>query len=187
MWGGSSANARVTVESVLTATRPSQPQVRLQEAAGSAESAVCGRRLEALLGLWSEDALASTSLLFIKPIKYHGPNSEHSSCFHGTFSSSLQNFRLKWLWPPFCPFDPRDYDLITNPLSIPGFDPWVGKIPWRRERPPTPVFLPGEVHGLYSPWGHKQSHTTEWLSLTHSLLFQYKNQIDSAVIILKHI
>ena len=28
-----------------------------------------------------------------------------------------------------------------------GFHPWVGKIPWRRERLPTPVFLPGE-----SPW-----------------------------------
>ena len=26
----------------------------------------------------------------------------------------------------------------------PVFDPWVGKIPWRREWPPTPVFLPGE-------------------------------------------
>ena len=26
----------------------------------------------------------------------------------------------------------------------PGFDPWVGKIPWRREWLPTPVFLPGE-------------------------------------------
>ena len=29
---------------------------------------------------------------------------------------------------------------------------WVGKIPWRRERLPTPVFWPGEFHGLYSPW-----------------------------------
>ena len=28
----------------------------------------------------------------------------------------------------------------------PGFDPWVRKIPWRRERLPTPVFLPGEFH-----------------------------------------
>ena len=28
----------------------------------------------------------------------------------------------------------------------PGFDPWVGKFPWRRERLPTPVFLPGEFH-----------------------------------------
>ena len=34
-----------------------------------------------------------------------------------------------------------------------GFDPWVGNIPWRRERLPTPVFWPGEFHGLYSPWG----------------------------------
>ena len=32
------------------------------------------------------------------------------------------------------------------------FDPWVGKVPWRREWKPTPVFLPGEFHGLYSPW-----------------------------------
>ena len=29
----------------------------------------------------------------------------------------------------------------------PGFDPWVGKIPWRREQLPTPVFWPGEFHG----------------------------------------
>ena len=33
--------------------------------------------------------------------------------------------------------------------SIPGFDLWVRKIPWRRERLPTPVFWPGEFHGLY--------------------------------------
>ena len=43
----------------------------------------------------------------------------------------------------------------------------VGKIPWRRERLPTPVFWPGEFHGLYSPWGCKELDTTEWLSLTH--------------------
>ena len=27
-----------------------------------------------------------------------------------------------------------------------GFNPWVGKIPWRREWLPTPVFLPGKSH-----------------------------------------
>ena len=48
----------------------------------------------------------------------------------------------------------------------PGFDPWVGKIPWRRKQQPTPVFLPGESHGQrslvgYSPRGHKESGTTE--------------------------
>ena len=50
--------------------------------------------------------------------------------------------------------------------SIPGFDPWDGKIPWRRERLPTPVFWPGAFHAPYSPWGHKESDTTEQLSLS---------------------
>ena len=53
----------------------------------------------------------------------------------------------------------------------PGFNSWVGKIPWRRERLPTPVFWPGEFHGLYGPWGHKESGTTEQLSLSFSLCF----------------
>ena len=44
-----------------------------------------------------------------------------------------------------------------------GFNPWVGKIPWG-ERLLTPVFWPGEFHGLYSPWDHKELDTTEWLS-----------------------
>jgi len=43
-----------------------------------------------------------------------------------------------------------------------GFDPWVGKILWRRKRQPTPVFLPVESHGQrglvgYSPWGSQKS------------------------------
>ena len=46
------------------------------------------------------------------------------------------------------------------------FDPWVGKIPWRREWQPTPVFLPGKFHGQrslagYCPYGHKESDPTE--------------------------
>ena len=53
----------------------------------------------------------------------------------------------------------------------PGFDPWVGKIPWRRKWQPTPVLLPGKFHGLrslvgYSPWGCKESDTTEQLTQT---------------------
>ena len=47
-----------------------------------------------------------------------------------------------------------------------GFDPWVGKIPWRRKWQPTPVFLPGESHGQrsmsgHSPWDHKESGKTD--------------------------
>ena len=46
------------------------------------------------------------------------------------------------------------------------FDPWVGKMPWRRAWQPTPIFLPGESHGQrslvgYSAWGHEQSDRTE--------------------------
>ena len=44
-----------------------------------------------------------------------------------------------------------------------GFDPWVGKIPWRRKGQRTPVFLPGKFHGQrslagYSPWDHRVRH-----------------------------
>ena len=46
------------------------------------------------------------------------------------------------------------------------FDSWVGKIPWKRKWQPILVFLPRESHGQrilegYSPWGLKQSDTTE--------------------------
>ena len=52
------------------------------------------------------------------------------------------------------------------------FDPWARKISWRRKWQPTPVFLPGKCHGErslagYSPWGRKESDTTERLS-THT-------------------
>ena len=56
------------------------------------------------------------------------------------------------------------------------FNLWIGKIFWKRKWQPTPVLLPGKFHGLrslvgYSPWGHKQSNTTErvyFLSLIES-------------------
>ena len=41
---------------------------------------------------------------------------------------------------------------------IPGL---VGKIPWRRERLPTPIFWPGDFHRLYSPRGHRESDMIE--------------------------
>ena len=48
----------------------------------------------------------------------------------------------------------------------PGFDSWVGKIPWKRAWQPTPISLPGESHGQRrlvgcSPWGSRESDTTE--------------------------
>ena len=52
-----------------------------------------------------------------------------------------------------------------------GFDPWVGKIPWRRAWQPTPVYLPGESPGQrslggYSLLGHTESDTTEVTACT---------------------
>ena len=53
--------------------------------------------------------------------------------------------------------------MVKNHLQyrIPGFNPWVGKIPRRRKWLPTPLFWPGEFHGQrnlegYSPWGRKE-------------------------------
>ena len=46
----------------------------------------------------------------------------------------------------------------------PRFDPWIWKIPWRREWQPTSVFLPGEFHGQRSLVG-KELDMTEWLTL----------------------
>ena len=83
---------------------------------------------------------------------------------------------------PLCVF--RDYNENSESTDFPGgaigkkppcqckrrgFDPWVGKIPWRRAWQPTLIFLPGESHGQrsqagYGPQGHKESNTTEPLS-----------------------
>ena len=51
-----------------------------------------------------------------------------------------------------------------------GFDPWVGKIPWRRAWQPTPVFLPGESPWQkslagYNPWSHKELIMTEQIGV----------------------
>lgn len=56
--------------------------------------------------------------------------------------------------------------LVKNPPATQ--ETWVGKILWRREWLSTPVFWPGELHGLYSPWGRRESDTTEQLSLTQA-------------------
>ena len=59
--------------------------------------------------------------------------------------------------------------MVKNPPAHAGrhkrhrFDPWVGKIPWRRAQQPTPVFSPGESHGQRSlvgcsPQGRRVGH-----------------------------
>ena len=65
------------------------------------------------------------------------------------------------------------------------FDPWIGKIPWRRKWEATPVFLPEKFHGPRSlvgcsPWGCKDLYTTEQLS-THKYIGMYNVILDYVV------
>ena len=53
--------------------------------------------------------------------------------------------------------------VLWGPCLWPGFNPWVGKIPWRRKSLRTPIFWPGELHRLRSPWGGKET----WLREFH--------------------
>ena len=67
---------------------------------------------------------------------------------------------------------------------------WVRSLGWEdpleRERLPTPVFWPGEFHGLYSPWGQEESDMTERLSL-HNILKDQALQllVDASLFLLK--
>ena len=70
-------------------------------------------------------------------------------------------------------FPGAQWQWIHMQCRRPRFDPWVGKIPWRREWQPTAVFLSGEFHGQrslvsYSPWGRRVGH--DWPTNTHYLL-----------------
>ena len=62
------------------------------------------------------------------------------------------------------------------------FDPWVGKIPWRRKWQPALVFLLGKPHEQsslagYSPWDPKESDMTEHACMHASLnLFGTRNR-----------
>ena len=59
-----------------------------------------------------------------------------------------------------------------------GSNPWVRKIPWRREWQPTPVFLPEEFPGQRSltgcsPWGcmhDRVTNTFTWASLVAQMV-----------------
>ena len=55
-----------------------------------------------------------------------------------------------------------------------AFNPWFGKISWRRKWQPTLVFLPGKFHGQrslagYSLWNHKELDRTEQLSMARTI------------------
>ena len=103
---------------------------------------------------------------------------------------------MKKVWKTTRPFMyglnqiPYDYiraSLVAQPVKNPpavqetGFNPWVGKIPWRRKWQPTPVSLPGKSHGHQSlvgcsPWGGKELGMTEQLTLTYNYTVEVTNR-----------
>ena len=91
------------------------------------------------------------------PGEFHGPHSPWGS---------KESDMTEWLSLSLLGFPGGSAGKETSCNERPVFDHWIGKIPWRREWLPTPVFWFRAFHGLYSPWGHKESDMTEWLALS---------------------
>ena len=98
--------------------------------------------------------LVSCLSSFFPVYKYFNFYTVHCNCLSVNTNASL--------WAPLAALALKNLPECRRQRY--GFDPWVGKIPWRRAWQPTPVFLPGESHGQRSwqaPWGYKESGTTE--------------------------
>ena len=74
--------------------------------------------------------------------------------------------------------------LVKNPLSMQ--ETWAWSLGWEdpleKGKATIPVFWSGEIHGVYSPWGGKESDTTEKLSLHYSAdkdLYSQVNDLSS--------
>ena len=113
-----------------------------------------------------------------KPMHNNGKSMCHSEV---PVPCSQDPAQIKWGF--HCGSAGKEFACNAGDLgSIPG----VGKISWRRERLPTLVFWPGEFHGLYSPWGHKESDMTERSNvprryLTAQLNFSVLGQCDTGM------
>ena len=108
--------------------------------------------------------------------KEQDPLRKHRPSLSLRYTSSTLKLGLPWCltWSKIC-----------LECGRPRFDPWVRKIPWRREWQPTPVFLPGEFHWLrslvsYSPWSRREPDMAEWLTHnTHTHTLKLHSQSSS--------
>ena len=62
---------------------------------------------------------------------------------------------------------------ISMQCRRPRFNPWVGKVSWRREWLPTPVFLPGKFHGQRSLAGYKSMDHEESYTIYNTNIILY--------------
>ena len=105
-----------------------------------------------------------------------------------TFLPRRKHLLISWLQSPSAVIPIADIYFITHKgvclqCRRPRFNPWVGKIPWRKKWQLTPVSLPGESHGQRSlsgcsPWGHKELDMTEQLHF-HFLSWKYRPVLSS--------
>ena len=65
-----------------------------------------------------------------------------------TFDKLARRYSTNWGFP--CDISDKELAFQCRRHKRHGFDPHVGKILWRREWPPTPVFMPGESYGQKS-------------------------------------
>ena len=86
----------------------------------------------------------------------------------GRSTGEGMGYPLQYSWASLAP------QLVKN---LPAMrETWVQSLGWEdpleKESLPTPVFWPGDFHGLYSPWGRKELDTIEWLSVS---FFSFKH------------
>ena len=95
---------------------------------------------------------------------------------HGIFQARI----LQWVAISFSRDFPDPGMEPVSPALAGGFTEPPGnpntRLVGSNSRLPTPVFWPGEFHGLYSPWGHKELDTTERLSLSLQLQWLEERQ-----------
>ena len=95
--------------------------------------------------------------------------------------NQLNKFSVMSIWSTLYPimgFPGYSDGKVCLQCRRPGFNPGVGKIPWRRKWQSIPVFLPGKSHGWrslagYSPWYRKESDTTKQLTHTQPTIIKY--------------
>ena len=116
---------------------------------------------------WAKQDLASDSFTFsrcwCKGVVTSGPLSSWKTAYQNSKRNEIVSCLNSTLHFHGFPGNTSGKELTCQcrRLKTCRFNPWVGKIPWRRAWQPTPVFLPGECSGQrslagYSPRGHKQ-------------------------------
>ena len=106
-------------------------------------------------------------------VEASSPEGEDSAAWEEGAAGDEITWASRDLWGPPGPGKGKSLGSYSryNGKTLEGFKQEVLKIPRRRKWQPTPVFLPGELHGRgslvgYSPRGRKESDTTERLHFT---------------------